>query len=378
MSFIDAQFVPAAARLGYNHGYAFDGDQVSLRADIRILDPMAAAARQWALQLWAGDTLIANAGCGALHADAFGGALVEATVPAMLPAGTAEHALSLALVCDDGNGPRHCDSAAYPCSERFWLPRIDGSVSYALGADRTSIHADSISNPRTAGNLSGSLVLELWALAEPYRGGAFGGILIGSSELGRVAGQSATGAIDTELPASALPAGRWHLTLMLREWTAAGHITRDYRTFSLPVDGPLPAPAIPAATAAKIAAPAAEAKNRAAAVAPAVAEAPSKTPPAAAEAAASAADTAADAAAAGKPARRTSARAAKAAKQAPATTTVSINEADADTLASLKGITAAIAREIVAGRPWKAIDELLKVRGIGAKLLDKLRAQLRI
>ncbi|WP_341646458.1 ComEA family DNA-binding protein [Thauera sp. SDU_THAU2] len=373
MSFIDAQFAPAthAAQLGHNHGYAFDGDQVSLRADIRILDPMAAAARNWALQLWAGDTLIANAGCGALSADASGNTSVEATVAAMLPAGTAEHALSLALACDDGSGLQCCDSAGYPRSERFCLPRIDGSVGYTLAEDHTAIHADSISNPRTYGSLSGSLILELWALSEPYRGGAFSGILVGSTEQGCIAGQYATGAIDAELPACTLPAGRWHLTLMLREWTASGHVTRDYRTFSLPVDGPLPAPAATEEAAVEIAAPTAEAATSAAPEAAALPEIDSETPVAPAEPAAAPAE-------APKPSRRTPARAAKAAKQAPANAQVSINDADAATLASLKGVTAAIAKGIVAGRPWKSVDELIEVRGIGAKLLDKLRSQLRV
>ena len=360
MSFIDAQFSPAAAaaRLGYNHGYAFDGDQVNLRADIRILDPLAAAGRNWVLQLWAGDTLIANAGCGALWADASGNTSVQTTVAAMLPAGTAEHALSLALACDDGNGLQRCDSAGYPRSERFCLPRIDGSVGYTLAAGHTAIHADSISNPRTAGNLSGSLILELWALPETYRGGAFSGILVGSTDLGCIAGQHATGAVDAELPACTLPAGRWHLTLMLREWTGCGYVTRDYRTFSLPVDGPLPAPAAAEAEAAPDAAPAAiEAVPEVAVEADEAAAAPAEAP---------------------KPSRRTPARTAKAAKQTPANVQISINDADAATLAGLKGVTAAIAKGIVAGRPWKSVDALIEVRGIGAKLLDKLRPQLRV
>ncbi|MCV2216956.1 ComEA family DNA-binding protein [Thauera sp. Sel9] len=372
MSFTDAQFAPAtpAAQLGHSHGYAFDGDQVSLRADIRILDPMAAAERNWALQLWAGETLIANAGCGALWADASGNTSVEITVAAMLPAGTSEHALNLALACDDGSGLQRCDSTGYPRSERFCLPRIDGSVGYTLAEGHTAIHADGISNPRAAGSLSGSLVLELWALPELYRGGAFTGILVGSTGLGCIAGQYATDAVDTELPACSLPAGRWHLTLMLREWTSNGYVTRDYRTFSLPVDGPLPAPATTEKTAVEIAAATAEASTDAAPEAAASTESDTETPVAPAEPAAAPAE-------ASKTSRRTPARAAKAAKQAPASAQISINDADAATLASLKGVTAAIAKGIVAGRPWKSVDELIEVKGIGARLLDKLRSQLR-
>ena len=56
----------------------------------------------------------------------------------------------------------------------------------------------------------------------------------------------------------------------------------------------------------------------------------------------------------------------------------SINEADATALGKLKGVTAAIAAGIVAGRPWKSIDDLSRVKGISSKMLDRLRSQIRL
>ena len=60
---------------------------------------------------------------------------------------------------------------------------------------------------------------------------------------------------------------------------------------------------------------------------------------------------------------------------------VNINEADADTLATqLVGVGTAKAAAIVAYReangPFKNVDELSKVKGIGAKLVEKNRANL--
>lgn len=368
---------PGTAQLGNNHGYAFDGDQVSLYAEIRVLDPMAASSLRWVPQLWAGDTLVASADCGTLQTDAFGIAQVQATVDALLPAGTEEHALTLALACDDGSGLRRCDSASYPRSERFNLPRLDGSVSYALATDHTVISVDGISNPRAADNLSGSLVLELWALPEPYRGGAFSGILIGSDYVGELAGQAQWTQLSARLPACELPAGRWHLTLMLREWVGNNYLTRDYRGFSLTVDGPLPAPptVVTAAPApAEFETAATECASLASADTPVVAAGEAVE---AVEAIEPVASSPAVEAAQPKAAPRKSAKNAKSGKSSK-TGQVSINQSGLSELSWLRGINDHLAAAIIAGRPWKAVDDLLEVKGIGPKLLEKLRPQVRL
>jgi DNA uptake protein ComE-like DNA-binding protein len=55
---------------------------------------------------------------------------------------------------------------------------------------------------------------------------------------------------------------------------------------------------------------------------------------------------------------------------------VAVNRATARELAAIRGLSRTVAAEIVKGRPYKSIDSLLSVRGIGPKLLDKLRAGL--
>ena len=58
---------PGALRLGPDHGYAFDGDQVQLNAEL-----LGNAAGNWALQLWACDA-------------PFDGRLADAPRPARSP-----------------------------------------------------------------------------------------------------------------------------------------------------------------------------------------------------------------------------------------------------------------------------------------------------
>ena len=61
---------------------------------------------------------------------------------------------------------------------------------------------------------------------------------------------------------------------------------------------------------------------------------------------------------------------------------ININKADQSTLETLSGIGPAKARAIIAHRtsngPFKAVDELVQVRGIGQKTLEKLRAKITI
>lgn len=61
---------------------------------------------------------------------------------------------------------------------------------------------------------------------------------------------------------------------------------------------------------------------------------------------------------------------------------VNINEADAATLAGLSGIGEARAEAIIAYRkahgPFRSIDDLVNVKGIGPAFLDKNRDQLTV
>ncbi len=53
--------------------------------------------------------------------------------------------------------------------------------------------------------------------------------------------------------------------------------------------------------------------------------------------------------------------------------TLDLNTATEEELQTIKGIGPVLAARIIAGRPYKTVDDLLKVKGIGPKRLEKFR-----
>ncbi|MBL8472764.1 MAG: helix-hairpin-helix domain-containing protein [Rhodocyclaceae bacterium] len=322
------------AALGIEHGYAIHGDYVELNAQVFVA---GAGADELSLQLWAlaapyaGGTLegvlVAHLN---LTGEAHNGVLsAQGFVPAQLPAGNSDHAMALVLVDQCG-----CvlDHRNFEHRQSFCLPRFAGAVECALAGDTLQLRCGGVVNPRSEDNLSGSLRLEVWALEGAYLGGAFAGHALAGADVGVVAGASSTEPIELALPVATAPAGT-QLVAMLREWTAQGYVTRDYARL----------PAIPVAQAEAPAAGPVEA------AAPAAVEVTPVTAPVAT--AAPAASTSAD-------------------------TGVSVNRATAAELTAIKGLSKPLAAAIVAGRPYASLDDLLSVKGMGAKMLAKLRAQL--
>ncbi|MEA3360092.1 MAG: ComEA family DNA-binding protein [Thermodesulfobacteriota bacterium] len=50
-----------------------------------------------------------------------------------------------------------------------------------------------------------------------------------------------------------------------------------------------------------------------------------------------------------------------------------LNTATEKELQSIKGIGPVLTKRIIAGRPYRTVDDLLKVKGIGPKKLEKIR-----
>jgi competence ComEA-like helix-hairpin-helix protein len=57
---------------------------------------------------------------------------------------------------------------------------------------------------------------------------------------------------------------------------------------------------------------------------------------------------------------------------------VDINNAPRETIETLPGVGPKLAQEIIAGRPFKTIDELDRVKGIGPKKLEQLRPRVMV
>ena len=346
-------------RIGSTHAYSFNGDQVRLDAELLADAPASLSGRDWALQLWAcaapfvghptAGTLVAQIPLDTLIAEPL--QYVGAETPGFPPAGHGSHAMVLVLAAGhDGCFDEVHDYANYPLAESFTQPEINGSARFELGDKTVTVSADGITNPRAADNLSGTLSLELWALTSPYTGGTPAGVQLAASQLGNLGGQQAWHNINAEHPLAATPAGTWHIALLLREWASTGFVTRDYVNFPLPVSWP-------------------EAETKAVAEVKAEASPAATATPSAAPKAAPKAEP--------KAAPKTAPNAAKAAKTAKAAPVgVSVNTASAAELAAIKGLPKAVAAAIVAARPFSSLDELLTLKGIGIKLLDKLKANL--
>lgn len=377
----------SVAILGANHGYRFEGDTVALHAMFAVLD-QAAHTRNWALQLWACPQvpssvtdltghLVAQAALPPIGEIADEVESFEVQAAANQLAGQADYAMVLVLVA--GNNGRYDEVhsfSVYSRRQQFQQPQIRGNTTYRVENDRVLLSVDSIYNPRCAGNVSGTLSIELWALNMPYVGGAFEGVALAGATIGQVAGQAESTLREFDLTFTAPPAGVWHYVLMLREWTAAGFVTRDFVNFSQPVTIAPVAP-VAATAAPKAVAPVVKASTPAATPAktPAPAAMSVEQPKAAelkkAEIKAVAPTASAKTVTAEAPAKA-------AAVQVVNDGKVSVNTATESELATVKGMTAKLAKGIVKARPFKNLDDLTRVTGMGAKLLAKVRDYLRL
>lgn len=349
------------AHFGDTYGYRFSFDTVELNASFE-LRKSPARPHAWALQLRASavegdgaELLVAEASLPPL--EELGGAreAFHVSAPARIPAGTGEFRLALVLVSkQEGQPDLVHDRAAFPQAERFCGPRFSGPISHERTGHQIRLALGAIANSRSADNQSGTLAVELWALPVPYTGGDFHGVPVSGAALGQLSGQASWNNLSLDLAFTPPPAGLWHLTLMLREWTGSGYTTRDFHAFERPL---LVEPNNPPAKPAEAARPAAP-------HAPVAPAAPSASvlsvPPMPAPA----------------PVQPTAAKAQVPPPKPLATGKISVNKASAAELAKVKGLTKATAAAIVAARPFESLDQLSKIKGIGSSTLAKLRSSL--
>jgi DNA uptake protein ComE-like DNA-binding protein len=367
------------ARLRKPCGYRFDGDTVHLNAKFALLD-RAAHECSWAMQLWACASAPVSA------QDIYGHLIAEVALPPMveladdiehfdvsafarLPAGPGEHVMVLALVSGrPGQFNEIHDFAVFSDRQDFIQPRLSGSVGYRIDGRRVQLSVDRVENPRAESNRSGTLSLELWALSAPYAGGTFQGHHLAGVEIGAASGQGDLALQPIDLAFTQPPAGTWQIVLMLREWTAAGFITRDFTNFAVPfvsapvIEAPVVAnvPPKPAALA-----PAKVAPSPTVASIPAAVAAKSTRPAVMAVAAKSPTPEVAKAVAPAAPAKNS----------APG---VSVNTAKVEELVAIKGISTTLAKGIVSKRPFSSLEDLSRVKGLGPKILGNIRSKLKL
>lgn len=219
---------------------------------------------------------------------------------------------------------------------------LKGSCGYQIQDQSIHISIAEIANQRDLSNISGTLAVELWALTAPYNGGDFQGMPLAGTEIGTLFGQHFLANNFYTLNFSAPGAGTWYLTLMLREWTETGFVTQDYINFATPYlvepekrldyseqDNVINVDFTDSKQHRPV-----SSKTR------------------------------------NKPAKKS--KTALAAEAASAKV-ISVNHAQVNEIAAVKGISEKLAHNIVATRPFESLDALLKVKGMGVKLLEKIR-----
>ena len=360
-----------ATHLGQNHGYRFEGDFVHLNAEVNFSAADLRDDQSWALQLWASDNGFGEHGLAGVKVAEMplqplpGSFVATGCCAAMPPAGAGNRVLGLALVASSADGlPQVHDLAVYAADACFSLPRLIGNVSCALNDGCAELAIEAIANPRAVDNVSGTLTLEVWALDAPYAGGAWAGSPVASVVVGVLNGGDQWANAYYQVPAAMPPAGA-ALTVMLREWTPAGYVTRDYRNF------PALSPKLEEVAVVKVE----TVENLEKVVKP-----EAKVKPEAATKATSAAKPAAAVKApavveAAKPEAKVAAKPAKKAAAKATVKQVSVNRASEAELSAVKGLPPSVARAIVAARPFATLDEVCKAKGMGPKMLAKLRDQ---
>lgn len=236
--------------------------------------------------------------------------------------------------------------------------QLDGGCGYRIDNGRVVINVGRILSLRETDNLSGTLSIELWALADTYNGEGFNGTALAGTCIGELQGQHMLVNCEYDLIFQPPAAGLWHLCLMLREWNGVFFETVDYVNFDQiyrePAELQLVTPK-----------PAAEVVRLEAAVVPPVKLTISEDAPQ-------------------KPAKKRSSASPRAKVKAEKTdkaekaeeAPLSVNTASAKKLAKVKGISEKLAEAIIAGRPYASLDELKKVKGIGHKTLEKIQAHI--
>jgi competence ComEA-like helix-hairpin-helix protein len=346
-------------QIGSRHGYRIDGDVAHLNAELSV--PPYHPGGSWALELWASERGSRGGELEGVKVSEVQFELptplaphthrVEAQTPARLPLQGLAHTMLLALVELDGNERRVHDVASYPALETFPAPHFEGAVGYQIRGHEVALQAAAVANPRAASNVSGTLSLELWASPQgsalaPESGG---GVCVASAQLAPIAGGERALELECRAAFNEPPSGSFTLELLLREWTQAfGYVTRDRRGFDLMYHVAAPERVSPTEPVAAVAAleavvePVKAVVEPVKAVAPPQARAPERVPPASASVARS--------------------------------RVVSIQTASAEELARVKGLNLKIAKEIVKARPFAALEDLLRVHGVGRKTFDKIRA----
>ncbi|MBJ7551196.1 ComEA family DNA-binding protein [Marinomonas ostreistagni] len=233
-----------------------------------------------------------------------------------------------------------------------------GGFGYRIKQDRIMISIDQIANQRSLDNLSGTLSIELHGYSSDGRE-----TVLASTTIGQITGQHFLEHCVYDLVFNKPYAGIWTLALELKEWDGNQFALQSRQLFDqtyyvpqepetpspLPMSNVIVADFSPSEAKPDTVPPNKKDNDRL--ESPAITTKHPKQP---------------------KPTKSVKTKK----KQKPVLT--SINKSSLEELSSVKGMPKKLAIEIVDKRPHKTWESLLKLKGMGPKLLKKLSAGLKL
>lgn len=218
---------------------------------------------------------------------------------------------------------------------------LGSNCGYTINEKQIQINIDKIYNNREISNISGSLSVELWALAEVYNGKYFSNAYcMANIMIGEISGQHFLENCQYNLPFTNPPSGTWQLCLMLREYNGEAYETIDYCNFNIPyfVDNII-------AIEPKCINELEIYKSNDEKIEKKITKTSTKK---------------------------------TASKDSKVVEKIDLNTAKEEEITKIKGISWKLASLIFSSRPFKSSDDLMKIKGIGKKLLDTILEQAKI
>lgn len=232
------------------------------------------------------------------------------------------------------------------------LPRdiaFSGNYSYKIQNDRVILSITQITNHRPLDNISGTLAIELRGY---HQDGHY--LVLASTTIGQLTGQHLLADCHYDLVFQMPPAGSWQLALEVHEWEGEQYALMDQQYFAQPyyIDDATSAPeenqAVPLTDETSTTIEQVDQLTTKIESKPSNSQAPSKEKKSLE--------------------KKDSKRKAK----------VSVNKGTQDELLSLKGMPTKVVTEIVEQRPFSSWEAVLLIKGMGPKLLKKLRNGLKL
>lgn len=225
---------------------------------------------------------------------------------------------------------------------------LTGSYGYHIQQDRVLINIEQITSQRSLDNLSGTLAIELRGYSQDGTA-----VVLASTTIGQLTGQHFLANCVYDLLFQAPPTGQWQIALELSEWNGDGYQLLDRQVFGQKYV---------VETEKKTTEEAIIAKEDNVIIADFTAASEVELPTQAKSA---------DQVAPQKPSK---------AKKSSKVEKVllSVNHSSLEELSTVKGLPKKVAKEIVDKRPHSTWEGLLKLKGMGPKLLKKLSKVLKL